>query len=138
MDTFCVFVYMLMRGVSLKQRIPCIIRISIFAAFSAGKKCALYTGKYGTITVSTLISHNTLLFKLKIQICCGLNSVLVQNFKTWFNFYFLLSCIHYHNLEQWHKKIETSSKNIKPRINLNHNRYRGNGTKLWAVQSSHK
>ena len=25
-----------------------IMRISIFGAFSAGKKCALYTGKYGT------------------------------------------------------------------------------------------
>ena len=36
-----------MRDASLKQRIPCIIRISIFGAFSAGKKCALYTGKYG-------------------------------------------------------------------------------------------
>ena len=31
----------------LKQRIPCIIRISIFRAFLAVKKCALYTGKYG-------------------------------------------------------------------------------------------
>ena len=35
------FVYMLMRDASLKQRIPSIIRISIFGAFSAGKKCAL-------------------------------------------------------------------------------------------------
>ena len=41
------FVYMLMRDASLKQRIPCVIRISIFEAFSAGKKCALYKGKYG-------------------------------------------------------------------------------------------
>ena len=32
-----VFVYMLMRDASLKQRIPCIIRISIFGAFSAEK-----------------------------------------------------------------------------------------------------
>ena len=47
MDKFRVFVYMLMRDASLKQRIPCIMRISIFGAFSAGKKCALYTGKYG-------------------------------------------------------------------------------------------
>ena len=31
----------------LKQRIPCIIRISIFRAFSAEKKGALYMGKYG-------------------------------------------------------------------------------------------
>ena len=48
MDKFRVFVYMLMRDASLKQRIPCIIRISIFGAFLAGKKCALYKGKYGT------------------------------------------------------------------------------------------
>ena len=48
MDKFRVFVYMLMRDVSVKQRLPCIMRISIFGAFSAGKKCALYTGKYGT------------------------------------------------------------------------------------------
>ena len=48
MDKFRVFVYMLMRDASLKQRIPCIMRISIFGAFSAGKKCALYMGKYGT------------------------------------------------------------------------------------------
>ena len=47
MDKFRVFVYMLMSDASLKQRIPCIMRISIFGAFSAGKKCALYTGKYG-------------------------------------------------------------------------------------------
>ena len=38
-----------MRDASLKQRISCIIRISIFRAFSAGKKCTLYTGKYGNI-----------------------------------------------------------------------------------------
>ena len=49
MNKFRVFVYMLMRDASLKQRIPCIIRISIFGAFSAGKKCALYMGKYGII-----------------------------------------------------------------------------------------
>ena len=51
MDKFRVFVYMLMRDASLKQRIPCIMRISIFGAFSVGKKCALYTGKYGTTQV---------------------------------------------------------------------------------------
>ena len=33
--------------------------------------------------------------------CHGLNLVLVQNFSNWFNFHFLLSCIYYHNLEQW-------------------------------------
>ena len=37
------------RDASLKQRIPCVIRISILGAFSAGKKCALFTGKYGTL-----------------------------------------------------------------------------------------
>ena len=49
LDKFRVFVYMLMRDASLKQRLPCIMRISIFGAFSAGKKCALYTGKYGIV-----------------------------------------------------------------------------------------
>ena len=44
----CVFVFMLMRNACLKQWIPCIIRISIFGAVLAGKKCVLYTGKYGT------------------------------------------------------------------------------------------
>ena len=47
MDQFLVFVYMLMRDASLKQRIPCIIQTAIFGTFSAGKKCASYTGKYG-------------------------------------------------------------------------------------------
>ena len=46
--TFHVFVHMLMRDGRLTQRILCTIRISIFGTFSAGKKCALYTGKYGT------------------------------------------------------------------------------------------
>ena len=36
---------------SLKQRIPFITCISIFGAFSAEKKCALYTGKYGTFSL---------------------------------------------------------------------------------------
>ena len=31
-----------------KKRIPSIMRISIFGAFSVGKKCASYTGKYGS------------------------------------------------------------------------------------------
>ena len=47
MDKFRVFVYMLMRDATLKQRIACITHISNFGPFSAGKKCALYTGKYG-------------------------------------------------------------------------------------------
>ena len=49
MDKFRVFVYMLMRDARLKQRILCIIHISIFGAFSAGKKCVLYTSKYGIL-----------------------------------------------------------------------------------------
>ena len=44
----CIFVFMLMRDAHLKQWIPCIIRISIFGAVLAGKKCILYTGKYGS------------------------------------------------------------------------------------------
>ena len=55
MDKFRVFVYMLMRDASLKQRIPCIIRISIFGAFLAGKKCALYNCKYGTFEEEDVI-----------------------------------------------------------------------------------
>ena len=55
MNKFRVFVYMLMRDASLKQRIPCIMRISIFGAFSAGKKCALYTGKYGTVVKNFIL-----------------------------------------------------------------------------------
>ena len=38
-------------------------------------------------------------------------------------FLFLLSRIHYHNLEQWQIKLKPVQKNIKPRINLNHNIY---------------
>jgi len=38
---------------------------------------------------------------------------------------FLFSFVMYYylNLEQWQKKIETGSKNIKPRIHVNHNIY---------------
>ena len=60
MDKFCVFVYMLLSDTSLKQRIPCVIRISIFGAFSVEKKCALYTGKYGTYTCSESFISNLL------------------------------------------------------------------------------
>ena len=51
---------MLMRDASPKQRIPCIIRISIFGAFSAGKKCPLYKGKYGKVAelIPALKKHN--------------------------------------------------------------------------------
>ena len=38
----CICLHMLMRDASLKQRIPCLIRISIFGAFSAEKN-AHYT-----------------------------------------------------------------------------------------------
>ena len=57
MDTFRVFVYMLMRDASLKQRIPCIICISVFGALSAGKKCALYTGKCGGVLQVSVLLH---------------------------------------------------------------------------------
>ena len=46
-SNFVYCLHMLMRDASLKQRIPCTIRISSFGAFSAGKKCAFYTCKYG-------------------------------------------------------------------------------------------
>lgn len=36
-----------MKDASLKQWVPCIPYISLFGAFSAGKKHALHTGKYG-------------------------------------------------------------------------------------------
>ena len=40
----------------------------------------------------------------------------------WFNCYFLVSCIHYHNLEQWQIKLKSVQKTFnKARINLNHN-----------------
>ena len=45
----CICLHMLTRDASLKQRIPCIIGISIFGAFSGEKKCALYMGKYGSL-----------------------------------------------------------------------------------------
>ena len=62
-----VFVYMLMRDASLKQRIPSTIRVSIFGPFSARKKCALYTGKYGSskkgVKISGLNGAQTLTLK---------------------------------------------------------------------------
>ena len=36
------FAYMLMRGASLKQKMPCIMHISIFGAFSAEKSVHYY------------------------------------------------------------------------------------------------
>ena len=56
-------------------------------------------------------------------ICCGLNLFLVQNFWNRFSFHVLLSCIHYHNLEQWQMKLKSVQENSKPRMNLNHNIY---------------
>ena len=40
--------------------------------------------------------------------CCGLkyNQFWSHFFLNWFNFYFLLSCIHYHNLEKWQIKLK--------------------------------
>ena len=45
-------------------------------------------------------------------LCCGLNLVLVQNFSYWFNFYFLLLCIHYQNVEQWQIKLKPVQKKL--------------------------
>ena len=68
MDKFCVFVYMLMRDASLKQRTPCIISLSFFGAFSVGKKCALYTGKYG--------SFRNNLEDLRLMVKCSFKALL--------------------------------------------------------------
>ena len=68
MDKFHVFVYMLMRGTSLKQRILCIIRISILGAFSAGKKCA-YTR---VNMVSNVTRHKSFRIKGTATVCTGL------------------------------------------------------------------
>lgn len=43
MDKFCVFASILMRDVSPKTKVQCIIRISISGAFFGGKKCTLHT-----------------------------------------------------------------------------------------------
>ena len=66
MDKFRVFGYMLMRDASLKQRIPCIKRISIFGPFSARKKCALYTGKYGNRITKNGFDEN-----IMVAVVCG-------------------------------------------------------------------
>ena len=42
----------------------------------------------------------------------GLNLVLVQNFSNWCNCYFLLLCIHYHNVEQWQIKLKPVKKTL--------------------------
>ena len=45
-----------MREASLKQRIPCNTQLNFQTFFSGGKKCALYTSKYGIfIPVSIIV-----------------------------------------------------------------------------------
>ena len=44
--------------------------------------------------------------------CCGLKLVLVQNFSNWFKFYFLLLCMHDHNVEQWQIKLKPVQKTL--------------------------
>ena len=59
MDKFCVLVYMLMRDASLKQRIPCKMRI-----LSQREKSAHYT------QVNTVIKHRCQISKFtKIKLC---------------------------------------------------------------------
>jgi len=96
MDICRVFVYMLMSDASLKQRIPCIIRISIFGAFSAGKKCALYTGKYGTfrqwmVEIVIIVPPN-----LPYYLC-------FINLYVWFSF-FLCGLEYYRDYHHWEKR----------------------------------
>ena len=78
MDKFHVFVYMLMRDASLKQRIACIIHISIFGPFSGGKKCAIYTDKYG-IQISSNHVFFLFLFLFAIRIYKNIFCVLDNN-----------------------------------------------------------
>ena len=87
MDKFRVFVDMLMRDASLKQRIPCIIRISIFGAFSA-EKSAHYTR---VNTVCTKL--NDLAFHI-------FNSKYLDHFKKLFNISTLSRL-----LDSWNKKF---------------------------------
>ena len=55
--------------------------------------------------------------------CYGLNLVLVQHFSNWFNIINYIFFCHVFITIIWNNgnKIETNSKNIKSRINLNHN-----------------
>ena len=78
MDKFRVFVYMLMRDATLKQRIACIIHISNFGPFSAGKNCALYTGKYG-IQISSNDVFFLFVFLFAIRIYKNISCVLDNN-----------------------------------------------------------
>ena len=89
MNKFRVFVYMLMRDASLKQRIPCIMRISIFGAFSAGKKCALYTGKYGTLSkhvTQTITGCSHIMPCLSRVTCKPISQQLIKNTNVVFAF----------------------------------------------------
>ena len=63
------------------------------------------------LRLRTLVHTNKVLYQAE-YICCGLNLVLVQNFSNWFNFYFLLFCIHYHNVEQWQIKLKPVQKTL--------------------------
>ena len=64
--------------VSVTQRIPCIIRISIFGAFSAGKRYALYTGKYGNLSAFVIKFEMKSIFTFRLHltfehlISCGM------------------------------------------------------------------
>ena len=49
----CICLHMLMRDMSLKQRIPCIIRISNFGAFSAEK--SVHYKRVNTVAIFILI-----------------------------------------------------------------------------------
>ena len=67
-----------MGRVSVTQRIPCIIRISIFGAFSAGKRYALYTGKYGNLSAFVIKFEMKSIFTFRLHltfehlISCGM------------------------------------------------------------------
>ena len=68
MDKFRVFVHMLIRDASLKQRIPHAHLISS-GAFSVAKKCALYTGKYGlSVCLYVCIRIRQIAFKMHLLV----------------------------------------------------------------------
>ena len=89
----------------LKQWIPCIIRISIFGAVLAGKKCVLYTGKYGIIKQGsyifgkTLISLRRLPFGVNVMLNLSIDDLLLTKiFKDMFVLFF--RCCSFHS-SQW-------------------------------------
>ena len=43
---------------------------------------------------------------------------MVQNFSNWFNFYFLWSCIHDHNVEKWQIKLKPVKKTLNHNMNI--------------------